>query len=59
MAICTSNLLFLCNVILALTVSDESSSLEVWKTESMITIQVVVVKKCKIENAQEIFCAFN
>lgn len=37
----------LCDVIIAATVSDECSRIEVLGTEGMITIEVVVLEKCK------------
>ncbi len=49
--ICKNNLLSLYNLIIAVTVSDEYSHLEVLATEDMIMINVMRVKECKVEVA--------
>ncbi len=53
MPICASNLLSLCNVIITAAVSNKFSHFEVLGIERMITIEVVVVEKFKIEVAQK------
>ena len=49
----------LCNVIIAVTVFNGCSRLEVLGIESMITTEVVVVEECKVEVARKSFCALN
>ena len=55
-----SRLLFLCNVIVAVTFFDQCSRLKILRTENIITIEVVVVIKCKIEVLKKEFvCSIN
>lgn len=47
--ICTINLLFSYNVIIAVTISNECSRLKIFKTKDIIMIEVVVIEKFKLE----------